>query len=102
MRWPISQSILKLLSLQAEAMLIFANVMQESDADLMSSGLSFRAVSEFIKSDNLNGLKVFLESRHVNIEDKDEVRIYLVSCFFFFSFIFKNVFFTNKHNGNAC
>ena len=43
--------------------------------DLMASGLSFRAISEFIKSDNLQGLKIFLDTRHVNIEDKDEVRV---------------------------
>jgi hypothetical protein len=44
--------------------------------DLMASGLSFRAITEFIKSDNLQGLKVFLENRHINVEDKDEVRTY--------------------------
>ena len=42
----------------------------------MASGLSFRAIAEFIKSDNLQGLKIFLDTRHVNIEDKDEVRTF--------------------------
>ena len=42
--------------------------------DLMAAGLSFRAISELIKSNNLQGLKLFLDSRHANIEDRDEVR----------------------------
>ena len=48
---------------------------QESDVDLMASGLSFRAISELIKNNNLQGLKLFLDSRHANIEDRDEVRL---------------------------
>jgi len=40
----------------------------------MVAGASFKALSEFIKAENLQGLKIFLDTRHVNLEDKDEVR----------------------------
>ena len=48
--------------------------------DLMAAGLSFRAISELIKNNNLQGLKLFLDSRHANIEDRDEVGTRI--CFF--------------------
>ncbi|XP_059085924.1 kinase D-interacting substrate of 220 kDa-like isoform X2 [Tigriopus californicus] len=38
----------------------------------MVGGLSNRAILELIRSNNLLGLKSFLESRHANIEDKDQ------------------------------
>ena len=46
----------------------------------MVSGLSFRAISELIDAGNAQGLRSLLDTRHVNLEDRDEVRFFI--CFF--------------------
>lgn len=49
---------------------------KDIDPELMVAGASFKIVSEYIKTENLQGLKVFLDARHVNLEDKDEVSFF--------------------------
>jgi hypothetical protein len=48
-------------------------VLQDSDSNTMTGGLCNRTIAEYILSGNISKLKNFLESRHVNIEDADEV-----------------------------
>eukprot|EP00095_Tigriopus_kingsejongensis_P008494 snap_masked-scaffold18_size714446-processed-gene-6.15 protein:Tk08494 transcript:snap_masked-scaffold18_size714446-processed-gene-6.15-mRNA-1 annotation:"kinase d-interacting substrate of 220 kda-like isoform x2" len=47
-------------------------IRRDASTEEMVGGLSNRAILELIRSDNVLGLKSFLESRHVNIEEKDQ------------------------------
>lgn len=47
--------------------------LQEHNPSLMVAGLSFKAIAELVKSNNEQGLRSFLETHHVNINDKSEV-----------------------------
>ena len=39
----------------------------------MVGGLGYRAIVELIRTDNILGLRSFLETRHANMEDRDDV-----------------------------
>ena len=41
----------------------------------MAGGLSFRIVQDCIDSDDLDKLKVLLDNKNVQLEDKDEVTV---------------------------
>ncbi|CAB4068155.1 KIDINS220 [Lepeophtheirus salmonis] len=50
-----------------------ATVIKDPEAaDLMVPGTSYKAISKFIISDDVHGLREFLDTSHVNIEDRDE------------------------------
>lgn len=65
-------SAIRRLSLVGHKYGTFDNEAVDVSTTDMVGGLSNRAILELIRSNNLLGLKSFLESRHANIEDKDQ------------------------------
>lgn len=40
--------------------------------------LGYRALLQYIESNDLNGLKTFLDTRHILVDDRDEVSTFLI------------------------
>lgn len=49
--------------------------------------LCYRALHNYISENNLEGLQGFLENRRVLVDDRDDVRYYVMNIFLYFIYI---------------